>query len=284
MTDIRILLCEDQTLVRDGLRTILELQPGLAVVGEAADGEEAVRRALELRPDIALMDVQMPRRNGVEATALITAAHPDTRVIVLTTFDYDDYVFDAVKAGAMGYLLKDVPARELIDTMRAEVARAAVAAGAVVVNDVSGGLADPEMAATVAELGCVYVLSHWRGFSDVMTSRAVYDDVVAEVSAELRGRLDAVTAAGIAPERIVLDPGLGFAKVAEHDWALLAGLDRFPRTGARLGTELVGIDDRGDHVVATLRDVDRGETTTVTADYLVGTEGGSTMSNRCGFE
>jgi len=100
VTDIRILLCEDQTLVRDGLRTILELQPGLTVVGEAADGEEAVRRALELRPAIALMDVQMPRRNGVEATALITAACPETRVIVLTTFDYDDYVFDAVKAGA----------------------------------------------------------------------------------------------------------------------------------------------------------------------------------------
>ncbi|WP_380158664.1 dihydropteroate synthase [Kineococcus sp. R86509] len=118
-----------------------------------------------------------------------------------------------------------------VDTMRAEVARAAVTAGAVVVNDVSGGLADPEMASTVAELGCVYVLSHWRGFSDVMTSRAVYDDVVAEVSAELRGRLDAVTAAGIAPERIVLDPGLGFAKVAEHDWALLAGLDQLAALG-----------------------------------------------------
>ena len=118
MTDIRILLCEDQTLVRDGLRTILELQPGMAVVGEAADGEEAVRRALALRPDIALMDVQMPRRSGVEATGLITASCPETRVIVLTTFDNDDYVFDAVKAGAMGYLLKDVPARELIDTIR----------------------------------------------------------------------------------------------------------------------------------------------------------------------
>ncbi len=116
--DIRILLCEDQTLVRDGLRTILGLQPGLAVVGEAADGEEAVRRARDLRPDIALMDVQMPRRNGVEATALITAACPGTRVIVLTTFDNDDYVFDAVKAGAMGYLLKDVPARELVDIIR----------------------------------------------------------------------------------------------------------------------------------------------------------------------
>ncbi len=116
--DIRILLCEDQTLLRQGLRTILDLEPGLAVAGEAADGEEAVRQALSLRPDIALMDIQMPKRNGVEATALITAAAPETRVIVLTTFDYEEYVFDAVKAGAMGYLLKDVPAPELIDTIR----------------------------------------------------------------------------------------------------------------------------------------------------------------------
>jgi len=116
--DIRILLAEDQRLLRDGLRIILDLEPGLTVVGEAADGDEAVRRALELRPDIVLMDVQMPRRGGVEATALIAAACPGTRVIVLTTFDYEDYVFDAVKAGAMGYLLKDVPATELIDTIR----------------------------------------------------------------------------------------------------------------------------------------------------------------------
>ena len=118
MSDVRILLCEDQTLVRHGLRTILELEPGMAVVGEAADGEEAVQRVLELRPDIVLMDIQMPRRSGVEATALITAACPETRVIVLTTFDYEEYVFDAVKAGAMGYLLKDVPVPELMDTIR----------------------------------------------------------------------------------------------------------------------------------------------------------------------
>jgi DNA-binding NarL/FixJ family response regulator len=116
--DIRLLICEDQTLVRDGLRTILDLQPGMAVVGEAADGEEAVQRAVALQPDIILMDIQMPRRSGVEATALITAACPGARVIVLTTFDYDDYVFEAVKAGAMGYLLKDVPAPELVDVIR----------------------------------------------------------------------------------------------------------------------------------------------------------------------
>lgn len=118
MSEIRILLAEDQTLLRQGLRTILDLEPGMTVVGEAADGEEAVRRAVELRPDIILMDIQMPERNGVEATALITASCPSTRVIVLTTFDYDEYVFNAIKSGAMGYLLKDVPAPQLVDTIR----------------------------------------------------------------------------------------------------------------------------------------------------------------------
>jgi DNA-binding NarL/FixJ family response regulator len=118
MPEIRILLAEDQTLLRQGLRTILDLEPGLEVVGEASDGEQAVREAMRLQPDIVLMDIQMPERSGVEATALITAACPATRVIVLTTFDYEEYVFEAVKAGAMGYLLKDVPAPELVDTIR----------------------------------------------------------------------------------------------------------------------------------------------------------------------
>lgn len=118
MSEIRILLAEDQTLLRQGLRTILELEPGVTVVGEAADGEQAVRQAVALQPDIVLMDIQMPERSGVEATALITAACPATRVIVLTTFDYDEYVFNAIKGGAMGYLLKDVPAPQLVDTIR----------------------------------------------------------------------------------------------------------------------------------------------------------------------
>ncbi|WP_380171020.1 dihydropteroate synthase [Kineococcus sp. DHX-1] len=121
-----------------------------------------------------------------------------------------------------------------VDTMRAATARAVVGAGAAVVNDVSGGLADPDMAATVAGLDCVYVLSHWRGASDVMNSLATYDDVVAEVGAELQARLQAVTAAGVDRDRIVLDPGLGFAKRAEHDWALLARLDELERLGLPL--------------------------------------------------
>ena len=115
---IRVLIAEDQTLMRQGLKTILDLEDGFAVVGEASDGQEAVERALALRPDIVLMDVQMPRMNGVEATNLLAAALPTTRVIILTTFDYDEYVFDGIKAGARGYLLKDTPASELLAAIR----------------------------------------------------------------------------------------------------------------------------------------------------------------------
>ncbi|MGW2563773.1 dihydropteroate synthase [Streptomyces sp. NPDC001514] len=111
-----------------------------------------------------------------------------------------------------------------VDTMRASVAAQAVAAGAVLVNDVSGGLADPEMVPAVAAAEVPFVVMHWRGFSEDMSSRAVYGDVVAEVVAELRERMDAVVAGGIDAERIVIDPGLGFAKQAEHDLALVAHL------------------------------------------------------------
>jgi DNA-binding NarL/FixJ family response regulator len=115
---ISLLIVEDQTLMRHGLRTILDLEPGLQVVGEAASGEEGVQRALELRPDVILMDVQMPGMSGVEATAAITRAWPEARLIILTTFDRDDYVFQGVRAGALGYLLKDTPADRLIATIR----------------------------------------------------------------------------------------------------------------------------------------------------------------------
>lgn len=111
-----------------------------------------------------------------------------------------------------------------VDTMRASVAEQAVAAGAILVNDVSGGLADPAMVPTVAAAGVPFVVMHWRGFSQDMNSRALYTDVVAEVVAELRERMEAVVAGGIPPERLVVDPGLGFAKGTEHDLVLLAHL------------------------------------------------------------
>jgi DNA-binding NarL/FixJ family response regulator len=115
---IRLLICEDQTLMREGLHTVLTLEPGFEVVGEALDGAQAVQLAEHLRPDIVLMDVQMPRQNGVQATAAITARNLSCRVIILTTFDYEDYVFEAIKAGAVGYLLKDTPAAQLAATIR----------------------------------------------------------------------------------------------------------------------------------------------------------------------
>jgi two-component system, NarL family, response regulator DegU len=115
---IQILLVEDQTLMRQGLKTILDLEPGFRVIGEAADGENGVRMALAMRPDAILMDIQMPQLNGVEATAQLCRQWPEAKVIILTTFDRDDYVYQGVRAGALGYLLKDAPANKLIETIR----------------------------------------------------------------------------------------------------------------------------------------------------------------------
>ena len=121
-----------------------------------------------------------------------------------------------------------------IDTMRAEVARAAVAAGARIVNDVSGGLADPAMLPTVADLGVPLICMHWRGHSATMADLADYDDVVARVRDELARRRDAALAADIPGELIILDPGLGFAKTAEHNWQLLTHLDALADLGPPL--------------------------------------------------
>jgi dihydropteroate synthase len=128
-------------------------------------------------------------------------------------------------------LLSEAGVPVSVDTTRAQVAEAALDAGASVVNDVSGGLADPAMAKTVAGAGCPWILMHWRGHSRVMHDLAVYDDVVADVKRELSQRVDEAIAAGVALESIVLDPGLGFAKRAEHDWPLLAALPELESLG-----------------------------------------------------
>lgn len=121
-----------------------------------------------------------------------------------------------------------------VDTMRAEVAEAAAAAGAVLINDVSGGLGDPLMLPTVAHLEVGYVAMHWRGHSDSMAALASYQDVVTEVRQELSQRLAAALAAGIEAERIILDPGLGFAKTPAHNWELLRGLPQLAELGRPL--------------------------------------------------
>lgn len=118
-----------------------------------------------------------------------------------------------------------------VDTYRASVASMALDAGASVVNDVSGGLGDPDMAQVVRAAACPWILMHWRGHSAAMQQLAHYDDVVSEVHAELSARIDAAVAAGVDPAKLVIDPGLGFAKTAAHNWALLASLDRLVAMG-----------------------------------------------------
>lgn len=129
-----------------------------------------------------------------------------------------------------------------IDTTRAAVAEAAIDAGACIVNDVSGGLADPRMAAAVAAAGVPWILMHWRGHSDRMVDLATYADVVAEVRAELLQRVDAAIAAGVDPALLVIDPGLGFAKTGQHNWELLRRLDALVELGHPV---LVGASRKG---------------------------------------
>ncbi|GAB2573474.1 dihydropteroate synthase [Streptomyces capparidis] len=181
--------------------------------GQWFDTEKAVTRGLDLRAAGAdLVDV------GGESTrpgALRVDEDEELRRVV-----------PVVRA------LADAGVRVSVDTMRARVAEQALTAGAVIVNDVSGGRADPAMVPMVAAARVPFVVMHWRGQSVDMNTRAVYTDVVGEVLAELRERLDAVVDGGVDPERVIVDPGLGFAKNAEHDLALLAAL---PRLRAELG-------------------------------------------------
>ena len=126
-----ILIADDQALVRVGMRKVLETEPELAVVGEAVNGEDAATAARRLRPDIVLMDIRMPVLDGIEATRRIVRAHPDTRVLILTTFGLDTYVYDALRAGASGFMLKDAPPEEIVAAVRIVASGEALLAPAV---------------------------------------------------------------------------------------------------------------------------------------------------------
>jgi DNA-binding NarL/FixJ family response regulator len=118
MSSIRVLLVDDQQIVRQGLATILRYTPGLDVIAEASDGEEAIALAQKLRPDVVLMDIKMPRLGGIPATRQICTQLPGTNVIILTTYDTDDLVFEGIKAGAKGYLLKDTTGEKLVEAIQ----------------------------------------------------------------------------------------------------------------------------------------------------------------------
>jgi DNA-binding NarL/FixJ family response regulator len=119
---IKVLICDDQAIIRDGLEMLLKLERDIEVVGLAQDGAEAVELAARRSPDLALMDLKMPGMNGVEATRRIRAQHPEIKVLVLTTYDDDAWLFDALRAGASGYLLKDTPREKVIEAVRGTAA------------------------------------------------------------------------------------------------------------------------------------------------------------------
>jgi DNA-binding NarL/FixJ family response regulator len=150
-----ILIADDQALVRVGLRKILEVEPDADVVGEASDGEDAVREVRRLRPDVVLMDIRMPVLDGIEATRRIVADQPGAKVIVLTTFGLDGYVFDALRAGASGFMLKDAPPEEIAAAVRIVAGGDALLAPAVtrsVVEEFARHQPPPKRPAALAHL------------------------------------------------------------------------------------------------------------------------------------
>jgi DNA-binding NarL/FixJ family response regulator len=123
---IKVLLVDDQTLIRQGIRLLLEIEPDIQVVGQAADGRLALEQVEALHPDVVLMDVRMPEMDGLAATRLLSASHPEVKVIILTTFEDDETVFEGLKAGARGYLLKDISSEEMAQAVRKVAAGEAI--------------------------------------------------------------------------------------------------------------------------------------------------------------
>lgn len=147
-----VLIADDQALVRVGLRKIINSEPGLEVLGEAGDGEAAVAAARRLRPDVVLMDIRMPVLDGIEATRRIVGPQPDTRVLILTTFGLDEYVYEALRAGASGFMLKDAPPEDIVDAVRIVARGEALLAPAVTRAVVEAFARQPSLAPRPSEV------------------------------------------------------------------------------------------------------------------------------------
>jgi len=216
-----VLIVDDQALVRVGLRKILDSEPELTVVGEAADGQDAVAEAKRLGPDVVLMDIRMPVLDGIEATRRVVQAQPATRVLMLTTFGLDSYVFDALHAGASGFMLKDAPPEEIVAAVRivarGEALLAPAITRAVVEEFVRQPAAEPEPPVAVEELTprereVLDLLARGLSNSEICTrlfiSEATAKTHVARIlqKLDLRDRVQAVI---YAYESGLVTPGVG---------------------------------------------------------------------------
>jgi DNA-binding NarL/FixJ family response regulator len=196
---IRVLLADDQRLVRSGFRMILRAEPGIEVVGEADDGDEAVTAARELRPDVVLMDVRMPNLDGIEATRRILATpDPVPRVLVLTTFDLDEYVFAALRAGASGFLLKDAPEAQLLAAIRVVADGGSLFAPAVTrrLIDRFASLGEPAAppaaveTLTTREVEVLRLLARGRSNAEIAAELVVSEHTVKTHVAHILSKLD----------------------------------------------------------------------------------------------
>jgi len=214
---ISVLIADDQDLVREGLRMLLEAEPDLAVAGEAGDGSQAVAQARLLDPDVILMDIRMPQMNGIEATARLVQAGCRARILVLTTFNLDEYVYHALKAGASGFLLKDASREQLAGAVRAVAAGETLLAPAVtrrLIEDFCRGPAPGPAAAAAAgrlsELGVVRLVAQGMSNAEIAAglylSEATVKSHIARILAKL-GLRDRVQIAVHAYEHGIVRPG-----------------------------------------------------------------------------
>jgi DNA-binding NarL/FixJ family response regulator len=215
---IRILIVDDQELVRTGFRVVLDAQPGFEVVGEAADGIAAVEAADTTRPDVVLMDIRMPNLDGIEATRRIAATVPSPRVLILTTFDLDDYVYEALRAGASGFLLKDARADELCGAVRTVAAGEALLSPAITRKLIESYTRRPPASArpaalaelTPRELEVLRLVARGMSNNDIARELVVGDATVKTHVARIFSKLDLhdrAQAVVLAYESGLVEPG-----------------------------------------------------------------------------
>jgi DNA-binding NarL/FixJ family response regulator len=217
MTDkIRILLVDDQRLMREGLRILLELETDLEIVGEAADGQSALDAYAQLEPDVVLMDVRMPGMDGVEATWRLRERWPDARIMILTTFDDDEYVFEGLRAGALGYLLKDVSGHDLAGAVRT------IAAG--------GALIEPSLARRVV-----------TEFARMAPPTRPAEDGLAEPLSDREREILRLVAHGLSNREIADRLSLAHGTVKNYVTTILQKLGVRDRTQAALRARELGI-------------------------------------------